>query len=471
LQDQGFITQTPAYFASLANYYNALDLGTEGNIISQGARFTAGWWNPDNSGISARFWFGGKGTDEFNAQDDNTQHPVDTKGAEQIIKFIQNNLFETVVHPLDDIIRYDTALNTSKLTPDQILEGSLLNLRGLPVADNTARGQTIPYDIYFDVKTTSQQIGTSFDYYFTPIYERKWLSIAPSVGITYMNIRESLSFLGIDSGMLYSQSTSGSSGSSTTDISNRDFKEQSFPNGIDGDQDGIINNAGAAEMGPSSSSSSSGSSSSSSGSVPFFSFPTPFALLPATIDISTSSNVFGPTGGLRYLIGGKSFHLIGETKFGVMADFEQISLSGNNIGSTTRVNGNSVNYPTELVTVQLPNPQPETGQDLIIPTSQNPNPNAFSSSQTHAHVSPYFEQSFIAEAPVLQYIPYVNKIWPLNAAQFRLGYTFIWIGNLINTNESVLYQGDPMAGMFPEIQPTHSGWWTQNGSLGVSWEW
>ena len=471
LQDQGFITQTPAYFASLANYYNALDLGTEGNIITEGARFTTGWWNPDNSGVGISFWFGGKGTDEFNAADDNTQHPVDTKAAEQIIKFMQNNLFELGTFPLDDITRYDTALNTSKLTPDQILEGSLLNLRGLPVSDNTARGQTIPYDIYFDVKTTSQQIGTSLEYYFTPIYERKWLSIAPSVGITYMNIRESLSFLGIDSGMLYSSSSSSSSGSTTTGVSNRDFKEQSFPNGIDDDMDGIIDNAGSAEAGPSGSSGSSSSSSSSSGAVPFFSFPTPFALLPATIDISTSSNVFGPTGGLRYLIGGKSFHIIGETKFGVMADFEQIGLSGNNIGSTTRVNGNPVNYPTELVTAALPNPSPETGQDLIIPTPQNPNPNAFSSSQTHAHASPYFEQSIIAEAPVLQYIPYVNKIWPLNAAQFRLGYTFIWIGNVINTNESVLYQGDPMAGMFPEIQPTHSGWWTQNGSIGVSWEW
>jgi hypothetical protein len=42
---------------------------------------------------------------------------------------------------------------------------------------------------------------------------------------------------------------------------------------------------------------------------------------------------------------------------------------------------------------------------------------------------------------------------------------------VINTNESITYQGDPMAGMFPEIQPTHSGWWTQNGSIGVSWEW
>jgi len=25
--------------------------------------------------------------------------------------------------------------------------------------------------------------------------------------------------------------------------------------------------------------------------------------------------------------------------------------------------------------------------------------------------------------------------------------------------------------MFPEIQPTHSGWWTQNCNVGVSWEW
>ena len=299
LQDQGFITDTPAYFASLANYYNALDLGTEGNIITEGARFTTGWWNPDNSGISARFWFGGKGSDEFNAQDDNTQHPVDTKGAEQIIKFLQNTNFEQGEFALDDVSRYDTALNTSKLTPDQILSGSLLNLRGLPVADNTARGQTIPYDIFFDVKTTSQQIGTSLDYYFTPIYERKWLSIAPSVGFTYMNIRESLSFLGIDSGMLYEPTQSSSTGSTTTAVFDRDYKAQSFPNGIDDDQNGITDQAGSPESGPASSTgSSSGSSGSSSSGTPFFSFPTPFSLLPATIDISTTSNVFGPTGGL-----------------------------------------------------------------------------------------------------------------------------------------------------------------------------
>jgi hypothetical protein len=86
-------------------------------------------------------------------------------------------------------------------------------------------------------------------------------------------------------------------------------------------------------------------------------------------------------------------------------------------------------------------------------------------------VSPLFQQSFIAEAPILAYVPVVNKIWPLNNAVFRLGYTFIWAGGVINTNESVLYQGDPMAGLFPKIEPSHSGWWTQNGSIGVTWEW
>jgi hypothetical protein len=485
LQDEGFITQTPAYYASLANYYNALDLGTLGNLITEGGRFTTGFWNPDNSGVQARFWFGGQASDNFNAQDDNTQNPKDMAGLEQLIRFLQNNNIVnygigTTTNGSSNfdnaISSIDSSLNTTKFTPTEILENNLLNLRGLPVADNTANGQTIPYDIYFDVKTTSQQIGTNLDYYFTPIYERKWIMVNPSVGVTYMNIKESLSFLGIDSGLLYGGTSNSSTGSSSSTGVDRDFKGQSFPNGIDDNQDGIIDNAILIENGPASVSSSSGSGSSSSSSSSsssttfnFDPFPSPFALLPATIDISASSNIVGPTGGLRYMLGSKTFHIIGETKFGVMADFEQISLSGDNIGSTTRVNGNVVTFTSESANPL--HPSTEYQQDLIIPTPANPNPNAFSSSQTHAHVSPYFEQSVIAEAPVLQYIPYVNKISLLSKAQFRLGYTFIWIGNVINTNESVLYQGDPMAGMFPEIQPTHSGWWTQNMNLGVSWEW
>jgi hypothetical protein len=472
LQDEGFITGSGSYFAAQANYYNALDLGALGNLISVGGRFQTGFWNPDNSGFDARFWFGGQASDNFNAADDETQRPKDLVGFEQVIKFLQNNNLINLSGTLDNLEALEPTFNGKKFTPSQLLQLDLQNLRGLPVADNTARGQTIPYDVYFDVKTTSQQIGTNLDYYFTPIFERKWIQVNPSVGVTYMNIKESLSFLGVDSGLLYSSASGSSTGSTSAGGFLRDFKEQSFPNGIDDNSDGIIDNGGGGEPGPSSSSSGSsssgGSSSSSTGTVIGIDNPSPWALLPATIAISTSSNVVGPTGGLRYLVGGQNFHIIGETKFGVMADFEQISVSGNNIGSTTRVNGNGVIFQDYALN---PLHNSEYNQDLIIPTPANPNPNAFSSSQTHAHVSPYFEQSFVAEAPILKYIPYVNKIWPLNQAQFRLGYQFIWIGNVINTNQSIDYEGDPMAGMFPTIQPTHSGWWTQNGSIGASWQW
>jgi uncharacterized membrane protein YgcG len=222
LQDQGYITQSPAYFAAQANYYNALDLGTLGNLISVGGRFQTGFWNPDNSGFDARFWFGGQATDNFNAADDETQRPKDMAGFEQVIRFLQNNNLLNlglVGQSLDMMEGLDPTFNGKKFTPTQLLQIDLQNLRGLPVADNTARGQTIPYDVYFDVKTTSQQIGTNLDYYFTPIFERKWIMINPSVGVTYMNVKESLSFLGIDSGLLYnggsSGGSSGSSGSSS----------------------------------------------------------------------------------------------------------------------------------------------------------------------------------------------------------------------------------------------------------------
>ncbi len=77
--------------------------------------------------------------------------------------------------------------------------------------------------------------------------------------------------------------------------------------------------------------------------------------------MTASTNMVGPTGGLRYLIGGKSFHIIGETKFGVMANIERSSLTGNNIGSTTRINGNVVTFPAEL-TGSRGNPQLETSR-------------------------------------------------------------------------------------------------------------
>ncbi len=340
---------------------------------------------------------------------------------------------------------------------------NLLNLRGLPVADGTPRGQTIPYDIYFNVRVTSAQIGTHLDYYFTPFLERKWLSVNAMVGAEYLNIRESLNFEGIDSGMLYTPSTSGSSG--TVVALDRDFKAQSTPNGIDDNIDGIIDNAVSPEPGPTTSG---GTTTTTTGTL--FSFPTPFALLPATIDVQTNTNLVGPTFGLHYQLGSNSFHLIGESKFGLMANYETIELSGNNIGSTTRLNGTPVNFPAEL-TGNKGALQAEEQQALFIPAPSDLNPNAFESSAQHSHISPLFEQSIIAEAPVFQYVPILGKMWPFANANLRGGYTFMWVGDVIETNQSVDYQGDPMAGLEPRIEPARGSWWTDNWSVGASWNW
>jgi hypothetical protein len=471
LINEGFIVNTPAQFASEFNTYNAVQLADLGDPTTQGARFTLGMWNPDHSGFAATFWFGGTGVANFNAADDLTQHPTDLPRLEQIIRFLQNASPETLLTIGTSLDAIDVALGgvgKKDLTASQVLQMNLLNLRGLPVGDGTPRGQTIPYDIYFDVRVTSAQIGTKFDYYFTPFLERKWLTVNAMAGIEYLNVRESLSFLGIDSGFLYGPGTS--SGTTSTTAPERDFKAQSTPNGIDdplGAGDGIIDNAAAPEPGPTSSSSTGGSTT-STGFTLFG--PTPFGLLPASIDVLTNTNLVGPTAGLHYQVGGNSFHIIGETKFGLMANFETIELSGNNIGSTTRLNGDPVTFPAEL-TGNRGNPQAEFQQNLFIPSPTDPNPNAFESSAQHSHVSPLIEQSFIAEAPIFQYIPILGKMWPFQNANLRAGYTFTWVGDMIQTNQSVDYEGNPMSGLKPRIEVSHGSWWTENWSVGASWNW
>ncbi len=476
LINEGFIVNTPAQITSYFNNYNAVNLANLGDPATQGARFTLGEWNPDKSGWAWTFWFGGTGVVDFNAVDADsfTQHPEDTARLETIIRFLQNASIQTLatITSPDDIDVALGGVGKKDLTAAQILQMDLLNLRGLPVADGTPRGQTIPYDIYFDVRVTSAQIGTHLDYYFTPFLERKWLTVNAGVGVEYLNIRESVSFLGIDSGMLYGAVSTSNSGTSTSGFlaaPPRDYKAQSLPNGIDdplGAPDGIIDNGVAPEPGPAPA-----SSSGSSGSTALlFSFPSPFALLPASIDVMANTNLVGPTAGLRYLIGGESFHLIGETKFGLMANLESIEVSGNNIGSTTRVNGQVVTFPAEL-TGSRGNPQLETQQDLFIPSPSDPNPNAFDSSAQHSHISPMIEQSVIAEAPVFKYVPVLGKMWPFANANLRAGYTFIWVGDVIQTNQSIDYQGDPMAGLVPRIVVDRGSWWTENWSVGASWNW
>ena len=150
-----------------------------------------------------------------------------------------------------------------------------------------------------------------------------------------------------------------------------------------------------------------------------------------------------------------------------MANFETIDLSGNNIGSTTRVNGNPVTFPTELTGQLMATRKSEDQQDLFIPTPQNPNPNAFDSS---AHTLPRVSLDRAVDHRGGSGLPVRSRssarCGRSTHANLRGGYTFIWVGDVIETNESVDYRGNPMAGLKPRIEVSRGSWWSDNWSVG-----
>jgi len=47
----------------------------------------------------------------------------------------------------------------------------------------------------------------------------------------------------------------------------------------------------------------------------------------------------------------------------------------------------------------------------------------------------------------------------------------MWVGDAIETNQSIDYEGNPMAGLKPRIVVDRGSWYSDNWSVGVSWNW
>ncbi|MGE3316709.1 MAG: hypothetical protein AB7O26_16450 [Planctomycetaceae bacterium] len=460
--DVEFETDFPDEAAAVidTNYFNRLDLRNMSDIMGKGGRVTAGFWNPDDSGWSMNFWFTGNSREVFDARKHDATHT-------------QNELSQTI-----DLIDTPDFLDFPDLGqyglgitgPAELLSRNLLNLRGLPVNDGTTAGITIPYDLYFQVESRSQNLGAGISHYLTPIFQRKMVRINPSVGVRYLMIDEGFDFVGIDSGWLYSPE------SEVDEPPMRDLKSHSSPNGFDDDGDGFIDPAGIVED-------TAGGEGGDGEFAATFYFPynNAFALTRAFIDVDTMSHLIGPELGMRYDIGGDKFKLSGETKFGLMVNKEKIELRGDNIGSITRsaYAGGPIRLPADEDEEGGGGDDDDDDDDddiietdpaLITPTAENPYPNAFADRETHTHFSPLFEQSIFADVNVFGYVPVLKDIYLFENAKFRFGYTFLWANEIVTTNQSVVYDGKPTAGLFPHIKLKRETWWTSNYSFGVSWD-
>jgi hypothetical protein len=90
----------------------------------------------------------------------------------------------------------------------------------------------------------------------------------------------------------------------------------------------------------------------------------------------------------------------------------------------------------------------------------------FSDTERHAHVSPMFEQTFMAESRVLSALPLIRDVPLLANANLRLGWTSTVIGKVARPEHSVAWLGFPNA---PKVDVNYKNWYISKFNLGLEW--
>ena len=450
-QEQSVVDQfrgVPAAGVSGFNYYDPVQLqDTLNSPTGSGIRLQVGYFDPDDSGLVVE-GFGQNTSETFDARD--TLGPG--RGE-------QKNTLLMLLRPPDFLLNDIGGAGSqfgqtgggggggggdddASTAQDFILQNNLLNLRGLPL-DNGVRdvagnviGASSPFDLEFRVSTKSRTYGASVTWIMAPRYSTKKFMLRPTVGVRYMRIQESMRFYGQDSGLTYDNLEDLDEGF------NGDVKLHSPPNGIDDDGDGITDNAGLVEE----SDSGGGGGGGADEEFRFVIYNDP-SMYPLTSTLSnvSRSDLIGPEIGLRYDLGGEKFKLWGQTKLAVAANSERMRLKGNNIGIVTRQN------------------------NFNMPTPEDPQPNRFSDSDRHSHVSEIIEQSLFAEAPLFAHIPILRRSTILSEARFRFGYTVLFVGHVARPFGSIYWAGNPSEGLYPSIDTRRTSFWTENYSFSINW--
>lgn len=422
------------------NYFDQQHYNKVPKLNAPGARLRWGWYNDDESGFEITGWYITRADSEWSAIEDSTHKPNPANQAIMDILLSPPNYIDPSG---TGVVSSIPGITTAQV--NEVLQNELMNLGGLPLDDGTLEGVTVPYDLDFRVKSVSQAWGTNATWLSTPIVDKKALKIRGLAGARYMQIREGFGFVGRDSGLLYSDATNIAG-------IRPDLKLFSLPTGTDENEDGIVDNAGVVED------ESSGGGSTGT-STAFFVAPvdpvTGQPVIPYTTYVNSSvrTHLGGPEVGFQFDIGGDKFKIWGQTKVGIMANQEQIDLEGDNVGMGIRADPDDVDRP----------------KALIDPTTDNPNPNAFTDSQKHTHVSPLFEQSIFMEMAIFDKLPVLKRMKMLEEAKFKVGYTYIVAGEIARPYDSIRWQGMPTRGLFPSIEVDRKSWSVGTWSVGLDW--
>lgn len=264
---------------------------------------------------------------------------------------------------------------------------------GESIRPDFGTGSTAKFDVLYSIRQTTEAGGTNFSIYQQPIYSADGITIKPLWGMRYLYIHENFGFRGIDSGFDYSV-----------------------------DEETLRPDTGSL---------------------------TPlYDQYEARLSNDVQSHIAGPEIGLRFDLGKgkKGFKLWGETIFGLAANYEELRMSGENIGDPL----------ADAQILGLDEPRMfQSGVDT-----------RFEERRSTTHVSPVFQQSIFANMALFDTIPGLNRMAMLEGASFRIGYTFLWVGELSRPIDSVKWQGFPR---FPELQTNRTSWWMHQLNLAVDW--
>jgi hypothetical protein len=321
-----------------------------------------------------------------------------------------------------------------------ILDRTLISEINLPLqtgeADQIAINNPIAgvyqrFDLEFAIAHSVQTYGGGAHFETDTLFVHNGIHFRGLVGGRGLRINEGFHFRGIDSGLEYTMAT-------TPDVVDH----------LDNDSDFVVDDF---EEG--------------GGGGDYVGFnPSEELIIRSFVDNTVKSSLGGGEIGVAYDLGSTAgFSISGSTRVGALLNEERVRLAGDNIGLFTP-------DIDETIDIDL-----DTGDTILddlfdTTTSNGPTQNAFASTAGSSHLSPMFEQNLTANIPLFGHVPVLREMRLLQNANLQVGWTFLWIGEVADPGNSIVWESNPRAGLFPSINVNRREFYQNTFRLGVNCE-
>ena len=364
-------------------------------VNANGIRSSIGFWNPDQSGVVLEGFWMPDGTERWE----------------------QGNL-----KPMNLIADLDGIL----LFPEE--NDDLRPWLAIPIANETEFGlgdsSALRFDKYVRVEYSTESGGASLSFVRTPSFKIGPITVRSQYGARYLHVHERLSFMGVRSN-IYIEAWEQFVGNQQGGGGGGGQQQGAPPDILPGEWFRDFTTGDFTQA-----------------------FPTTYT----RYAVDVKSQMGGPEVGLRYDMGGENLLVWGQTKFGLLANYEKIGLTTSNIGDEGGI------LDADPMTFL---PSDFSGQT------------AFYEREDHTHVSPLIEQSVFAEAKIFRHVPFLNKLKSLEHAKARVGFTYLWAASVSRPEDSYVLRtvgDDPDNPNQSYVSPGRGTWWQKNWSFAVDWE-